>query len=397
MNRLLTAVIAASGSLGLAGSILVTTAMPAAAGPSAGGNSSYGASAPAGAVTAAPQALAKQTGPTLQFVSNVDISGLLSTGLTLDTASALAAFSRVTSVDTGVSFAGQTVSLVARQVSSTCRSDTRTASANLIGGVLTVNGTAINLPNHPTADETFILRGVRVTLNNQFSVTGGGVEDQAVHLHVATPTAGRGTPTAQDLYIGVSVCNNPGSGSNTITVTNPGDQTNNSGTAITPLPITATDSDTSQVLTYTESGLPPGLSIDPTTGVISGTPTTATGSPFTVHVTATDTTGASGSATFTWTIHNVVTVTNPGNQSDRAGTPFSLTMSATDSNPGITSFAWTKTGTLPPGLSLNPDSGVISGTPTTAVGSPFTVNVTATDSTGASDTVTFSFTITSGP
>ena len=155
MNRLLTAVIAAGGSLALAGGVLLTTAMPAAAGAPAGGNSSYGASAPAGPVTAAPQALAQQTGPTLQFVSNVDISGLLSTGLTLDTASALAAFSRVTSVDAGVSFGGQTVSLVARQVSSTCRSDTRTASANLIGGVLTVNGTAINLPSHPTADETF--------------------------------------------------------------------------------------------------------------------------------------------------------------------------------------------------------------------------------------------------
>ncbi len=330
-------------------------------------------------------------------MSNVDISGLLNTGLTLDTASALAAFSRVTSVDAGVSFGGRTVSLVARQVSSTCRSDTRTASANLIGGVLTVNGTAINLPSHPTADETFTFGGVRVTLNDQFAVTGGGVEDQAVHLHVATPTAGHGTPTAQDLYIGVSVCNNPGSGSNTITVTSPGDQTDNSGTAITPLPISATDSDTSEVLTYGATGLPSGLSIDSTTGVISGTPATATGSPFTVHVTATDTTGASGSATFTWTIHNVVTVTNPGNQSGRAGTPFSLTMSATDSDPSITTFTWTNTGTLPPGLSLSSSTGVISGTPTTAIGSPFTVHVTATDSTGASDTVTFSFTITSGP
>jgi hypothetical protein len=330
-------------------------------------------------------------------VSNVDISGLLSTGLTLDTASALAAFSRVTSVDAGVSFAGRTVSLVARQVSSTCRSDTLTASANLIGGVLTVNGTAINLPSHPTADETFTFGGVRVTLNNQFTVTGGGVEDQAVHLHVTSPGDGHGTPTAQDLYIGVSVCNNPGSGSNTITVTNPDDQTNNAGTAITPLPIHATDSDTSQILTYGATGLPSGLSIDSITGVISGTPTTATGSPFTVHVTATDTTGASGSATFTWTIHNVVTVTNPGNRSDRVGTPFSLTMSATDSDPSITTFTWTFTGTLPPGLSLSSSTGVISGTPNTTSGSPFTVHVTATDSTGGSNTVTFSFTITSPP
>jgi hypothetical protein len=394
MNRLLTAVIAAGGSLALGAGVLVMTAMPAAAAPPpTGGNSSYGASAPAGPVTAVPQALAQQTGPTLKFVSNVDISGLLSTGLTLDTASALAAFSRVTSVNAGFSFAGQTVSLVAKQVSSTCRSDTHTASANLIRGVLTVNGTVINLPNHPTADETFTFGGVTVTLNNQFAAAGGGVEDQAVHLQVGGRRDSRDDAAAQDLYIGVSVCNNPGSGSNTITVTSPGSQTTNFGTTITPLPITASDSDSSQVLTYAATGLPPGLSIDPSTGVISGTNTAATGSPFTVHVTATDTTGASGFVNFTWTIHTVVSVTNPGAQSGTVGTPFSLTMSATDSDPGITTFTWTKTG-LPTGLNLNSSTGVISGTPSTVVGSPFTVNVTATDNTGASRTVTFTFTIT---
>ena len=390
MNRLLTAVIATGGSLALAGGVLVTTAMPAAAGP-AGGNSSYGASAPAGPVTAVPQALAQQTGPTLQFVSNVNISGLLSTGLTLDTASSLAAFSRVTSVNAQMSGGGHTVSLVARQVSSTCRSDTGAASANLIGGVLTANGTAINLPNHPTVDQSFSFTGGTVTLNNQIPAHGSGsVEDQAVHLHFT------GTSPAQDLYIGVSVCNNPGSGSNTITVTSPGSQTNNSGTAITPLSISATDSDTSQVLTYHASGLPTGLSIDSTTGVISGTPTTATGSPFTVHVTATDSTGASGtSAGFTWTINNVVIVTSPGNQTSSiaSGAITPLTIHATDSDSSITTFTWSASG-LPTGLSILTSTGVISGSPSTVTGSPFSVTVHATDSTGATNTVTFTWTIT---
>jgi subtilase family serine protease len=85
---------------------------------------------------------------------------------------------------------------------------------------------------------------------------------------------------------------------NTVTVTNPGSQTGTVGTAVS-LQIHASDSATGQTLTYRATGLPAGLSIS-SSGLISGTPTTAATSS--VAVTATDTTGASGSASFTWTI-----------------------------------------------------------------------------------------------
>ncbi|MGD0607248.1 MAG: cellulose binding domain-containing protein, partial [Streptosporangiaceae bacterium] len=55
-----------------------------------------------------------------------------------------------------------------------------------------------------------------------------------------------------------------------------------------------------QTLAYTAAGLPAGLSISSSTGLISGTPTTAGASSVTV--TATDGTGAKGTAAFTWTI-----------------------------------------------------------------------------------------------
>ncbi|HJP76436.1 MAG TPA: cellulose binding domain-containing protein [Pseudonocardiaceae bacterium] len=90
-----------------------------------------------------------------------------------------------------------------------------------------------------------------------------------------------------------------GSTGNTVTVTNPGNQTGAAGTPAS-LQIHATDSATSQALTYTATGLPAGLSIDSGTGLISGTPTAAGSS--TVTVTATDGTGASGTATFGWTV-----------------------------------------------------------------------------------------------
>jgi hypothetical protein len=94
-----------------------------------------------------------------------------------------------------------------------------------------------------------------------------------------------------------AIVTNPG---NTVTVTNPGNQTGTVGTAVS-LQIHATDSATGQTLTYSATGLPAGLSINSSSGLISGTPTTAGTSSVTV--TATDTTNASGSASFTWTIN----------------------------------------------------------------------------------------------
>src|SRR5579863_4251207 len=90
-----------------------------------------------------------------------------------------------------------------------------------------------------------------------------------------------------------------GSGTNTVTVTTPPNQTTAVGTAAS-LQVQASDSASGQTLTYSAAGLPAGLSINSATGLISGTPTTAGTSNVTV--TAKDSTGASGSASFTWTI-----------------------------------------------------------------------------------------------
>ncbi|WP_063771866.1 putative Ig domain-containing protein [Kitasatospora mediocidica] len=85
---------------------------------------------------------------------------------------------------------------------------------------------------------------------------------------------------------------------NTVTVNNPGSQSGTVGTAVS-LQVSASDSASGQTLTYSATGLPTGLSIS-SSGLISGTPSAA--GTFSTTVKATDTTGASGSTSFSWTV-----------------------------------------------------------------------------------------------
>ncbi|HWG26335.1 putative Ig domain-containing protein [Actinospica sp.] len=92
---------------------------------------------------------------------------------------------------------------------------------------------------------------------------------------------------------------NHGTGGNTVTVGGQSAQSWTVGTAAS-LQMSATDSASGQSFTWSASGLPAGLSIGSSTGLISGTPS-ASGSG-SATVTATDTTGAAGSTTVSWTV-----------------------------------------------------------------------------------------------
>jgi hypothetical protein len=82
-------------------------------------------------------------------------------------------------------------------------------------------------------------------------------------------------------------------------VHSPGDQAGTEGAAVS-LPVSATDS-AGGALSYTDNGtLPPGLVIGSASGLITGTLTTAGSYPVTI--TATDTSGVTGSVSFTWTV-----------------------------------------------------------------------------------------------
>jgi uncharacterized repeat protein (TIGR03803 family) len=137
---------------------------------------------------------------------------------------------------------------------------------------------------------------------------------------------------------------------------------------------------------FTTSGtLPPGLTLS-TAGILSGTPMVAGTYPFVVA--AADSSGITGSQTYTVMINPLLAITTttlPGGAFEQPG--YSQTIL---SSGGTGALGFSTTSTLPPGLSLS-NSGVLSGTPM-AVGT-FTFGVTATDAIGASATQNITVTI----
>ena len=139
----------------------------------------------------------------------------------------------------------------------------------------------------------------------------------------------------------------------------------------------------------TSGTLPAGLVISSSTGVISGTPTTA--STDTITVTATGATTGSATATVTFAIDQASISPTTQTVSGTAGTAIAATTAFTPTNiTGAVSYAVTS-GSLPAGLAISSSTGVITGTPSAA--STASVTITATGVTSGSATATVTFTI----
>lgn len=135
---------------------------------------------------------------------------------------------------------------------------------------------------------------------------------------------------------------------------------------------------------YSATGLPDGLTIDGTSGMITGSPTAAATSRVTL--TATDANGFAATVT-----QDLVIASNIGSAvfpetltNGTVGTIYADSFAATNGGPGL---VYSVVPGLPAGLVFDPDSGAISGTPTAA--GQFSFTVTATDANSLINTQTF--------
>jgi prepilin-type N-terminal cleavage/methylation domain-containing protein len=137
--------------------------------------------------------------------------------------------------------------------------------------------------------------------------------------------------------------------------------------------------------TWSATNLPAGLSINASTGKITGT--LGAGTRYLTTLTVTDSAGGKGSTVIDWTVNATGTAlrvsSSTGDRTNQAGTaitPFTVTASN-----GTAGYTWSSTG-LPAGISMT-TGGVLSGTPTTA--GTYIVKLTVKDA--AANTATYMF------
>jgi GH25 family lysozyme M1 (1,4-beta-N-acetylmuramidase) len=131
-----------------------------------------------------------------------------------------------------------------------------------------------------------------------------------------------------------------------------------------------------QQVSYSATGLPPGLTMS-SAGLITGTPTTV--GTYSVTVTPSSSTAVlPATVSFTWTVEVAPAITSADQTTFDAGVADSFSVTAT----GFPAPTFSETGTLPAGVTLGAD-GVLSGTPAGNTAGLYPIEVTATNAAGA--------------
>jgi alpha-tubulin suppressor-like RCC1 family protein len=142
--------------------------------------------------------------------------------------------------------------------------------------------------------------------------------------------------------------------------------------------------------------LPTGLSLNASTGKISGTPSAAGDFTFTIKVADSDDSSSYDTVQFSVSIegnssYDDVVIDASELEDGKVDSAYSQTLSAEGGSGG---YKWYKnSGSMPPGLNLGVSSGKIAGTPTTAGDYTFVIKVVDSADDSLSDTASFTITI----
>ncbi|MGA8300564.1 MAG: putative Ig domain-containing protein [Terriglobales bacterium] len=149
--------------------------------------------------------------------------------------------------------------------------------------------------------------------------------------------------------------------------------------------------------TIVSGSLPPGLTLNASSGTISGTPTATGISGFSVKVTDSGTPSpqtAEASLSITINTPPPLQITTTSLPNGTTGSSYAATLAATG---GVQPYSWSVTsGSLPAGLTLTSNSGQISGTPTATGAFAFTVQVKDSENPAVAVTANLSITIAAG-
>ena len=154
-----------------------------------------------------------------------------------------------------------------------------------------------------------------------------------------------------------------------------------------------------EALTYSATGLPTGLTINASTGVISGTIASgasgATGhGTYAVVVTAVDPHGASASQAFNWAVNNVAPVATADTFSTNAQTPVTGSVAANDTDADHDTLTYALTGQAAHGTVTFHADGSFSYTANPLFGGVDTFTYTVSDGNGGTSTATVSVNVT---
>ncbi|MFI6453804.1 putative Ig domain-containing protein [Streptosporangium amethystogenes] len=157
------------------------------------------------------------------------------------------------------------------------------------------------------------------------------------------------------------------------------------------VPLTVNGGTAPYAWSITAGSLPPGLTLNASTGVLSGTPTAGGAYSFSVKVL--DALNQGDTRTVSLTIAALPAFTFPAPPAGQVGVSYSVPLTVSG---GVTPYTWSvSAGSLPPGLTLNASTGVLSGTPTTTGSSPVTFRVV--DAAGLAATQSATLVMVAGP